>query len=482
MPLTAAQSSARSGLQHRRISGLLAERRWTTEGDRRLPITLVLAPEPGITPSTQPPVRIFVGTEPAAFRAERVLVWSIRKHRDPRRTYEIHLLSQLREFDYGAGERRFCRYRYAVPGFAGYSGRAIYNDVDQIYCADPALLFDQDLNGAAVLGTEDPDSPVLLLDCAQLQNVWPLETARKRQRAGYFRRAAEAAGLWGTLDRSWYAADEAFRPGTSRLLHFRREHTRPWQPAPDRFRYAEHSFGDLWHALEREADAQQFTLFSATVPSARYGELLDLYGQMHESGRPDTGRSAGSTFSGVSLTEHVAPVAHLVRTHGARTILDYGAGKGTLYQPAPGRDPASRFKVMAQWGEAEVTCYDPAYAPFAEPYADRYDGVISTDVLEHIPAEDIPWVLHHLFAHASRFVYLVAACFPAKKILPDGTNAHCTLCPPYWWVEQVRLVARAYPAVAWTLCAQEKSPFAFEQRRKLFKKGIRSHFFTSGTN
>ena len=40
------------------------------------------------------------------------------------------------------------------------------------------------------------------------------------------------------------------------------------------------------------------------------------------------------------------------------------------------------------------------------------------------------------------------------------------------------LVARAYPRVAWTLCAQEKSLLAFEQRKKLFKRGVRSRFFS----
>ncbi|MDZ7826030.1 MAG: hypothetical protein U5R48_08495 [Gammaproteobacteria bacterium] len=103
--------------------------------------------------------------------------------------------------------------------------------------------------------------------------------------------------------------------------------------------------------------------------------------------------------------------------------------------------------------------------------------MISTDVLEHIPEEDIGWVLDDLFGHAGKFVYVVAACYPAKKIMPDGTNAHCTLQSPTWWEGQMRMAAARNPGVSWASRAQEKSAFAFEQRRKLTRKGVRSLYF-----
>jgi hypothetical protein len=30
-------------------------------------------------------------------------------------------------------------------------------------------------------------------------------------------------------------------------------------------------------------------------------------------------------------------------------------------------------------------------------------------------------------------VYLNVACFPARKTLPNGDNAHATVRPPQWW-------------------------------------------------
>jgi hypothetical protein len=476
---TQSHRSFKTKLHHRRLTAVLKDTGKRLEGDRRTPILLRLDPEPGAPISDKPPVRIYIGTEPAQFRAERVLVWSIRRHRDPTRTYEIHLMSNLAGFDRSTWKTGFTQYRYAIPGLAGYAGRAIYNDVDQIYLTDPGELFDSDMAGNAVLSINDKETSVMLLDCEKLERLWPIEDARTPHKHKHFRARVREAGLWGNMDAAWNARDDEYVEGRSKLLHFTTLHTQPWHPFPDLLRYRPHPLRGLWSSLEAEADAARFTLFREGAPSARYAELLSLYAQMHAEGRPTTGHSAEKTFSGVSLTEHVEPIGRLVARHGARTILDYGSGKATLYSPAPDQDPESRHKVMPLWGNAEVTCYDPAYPPFADPYAAHYDGVITTDVLEHIPAEDIPWVLHHLFAHATKFVYAVAACFPAKKRLPDGTNAHCTVCPPEWWAGQMELVARAYPGVAWTLCAQEKSPFAFEQRKKLFKAGVRSRFFTS---
>ncbi len=477
---TASNKSFKTKLHHRKLGAVFTDGADREPGDRRKPVLVRLAPLPGITPSSKPPVRIFAGTEPAQFRAERVFVWSIKKHRDPARAYEIYLMSDLEGFDRSTWKTGFTQYRYAVPGLAGFQDRAIYNDVDQIYLADPAELFDLDMRGAAVLSINDKETSVMLLDCAKLAPLWPLDLSRAVGKHKLFRARVRDAGLWGTMDPAWNARDDEYVEGRSKLLHFTTLHTQPWQPFPSILRYRPHPLTGVWDALEAEADAARFTLFDESMPSERYSELLDLYGQMHEEGRPDTGHSAKKTFSGISLTEHVAPIARIVQRHGAKTILDYGSGKATLYQTAPGHGPDSRYKVMPAWSNAAVTCYDPGYEPFSGPYEARYDGVITTDVLEHIPAEDIPWVLHHLFSHANSFIYAVAACFRAKKILPDGSNAHCTIRPAQWWAGQMALVARAYPRVAWTLCTQEKSLLAFEQRRKLFKRGVRSRFF-SGT-
>src|SRR5437763_1557904 len=79
--------------------------------------------------------------------------------------------------------------------------------------------------------------------------------------------------------------------------------------------------------------------------------------------------------------------------------------------------------IAEYWDVDEVRCYDAGYQPYRKLPAGQFDGVISTDVLEHCPEEDLSWILQEIFSFARRFVFLNVACFPARKTLPDGTNA-----------------------------------------------------------
>src|SRR3546814_10615781 len=84
---------------------------------------VALDPLSGVTPSEKPPVRIFLGTEPAQHRAERVFVWSILQARDPARRYEIYLMKDLKGFDSDRWKTGFTNYRYAITDLAGKAGR-----------------------------------------------------------------------------------------------------------------------------------------------------------------------------------------------------------------------------------------------------------------------------------------------------------------------------------------------------------------------
>jgi len=225
--------------------------------------------------------------------------------------------------------------------------------------------------------------------------------------------------------------------------------------------------------MERAANEAHFTLFTKEHPSKRYTALLEQYELMHQHGESKLGISADDTFDGHSLGRHLDAIGKLVAETGAHTILDFGSGKGQLYSPYPGKSPEDRLKTMPAWGDVAVTCYDPAHAPYAGPYEAKYDGVICTDVLEHIPEEDIGWVLEELFSHASKFVYAVAACYPAQKTLPNGENAHCTLSTPEWWQGQLELAGRCHPGVRWCLATEDKTMLV--RRRRYFRSARNGH-------
>lgn len=463
--MSAVQPSFKTKYYHKRIGHLLRLDRDRPLGLREAPELIVLDVEPGVTPSEKPPVRIYLGTEPAQHRAERVFVWSILQVRDPARRYEIYLMKDLQGFDRARWKTGFTNYRYAIPDLAGKQGRAIYNDVDQIYLADPAELFDMDMNGCGQLCITERETAVMLLDCERMATIWHRADAERSEKHKFFRHRVHAIeGMWGLLPGIWNARDHEYEAGVSKLLHYTTLQTQPWQPFPKVLRYKNNPNGDIWFEMEKAADAAGFTLFTEENPSQGYRKLLEMYRTMHEEGWTQAGWSAAETFDGKSLNRHIAPVAVLIRETGAKTLLDFGAGKGKFYKPYAGEDPGSRFKSMAQWGDTRVTCYDPGYEPYAGPLEEAYDGVISTDVLEHITEEDIPWVLDKLFRHATHFVYAVAACYPARKVLPDGQNAHCTVQPPEWWREQMEGAARRNPGVKWQLCARVKGPLGKSDR------------------
>src|SRR5262249_46551246 len=119
-------------------------------GKRTQPECVVLGVRDGVAPSAKPPVRIFVGSEPAQYRAERIFLWSIERVRDPGRVYEIYLMKELAGFDHRGWLTGFTNYRFAIPHFAGGSGRASYKDVDQRDFRAPGPVFATQFDGYGV--------------------------------------------------------------------------------------------------------------------------------------------------------------------------------------------------------------------------------------------------------------------------------------------------------------------------------------------
>jgi hypothetical protein len=141
----------------------------------------------------------------------------------------------------------------------------------------------------------------------------------------------------------------------------------------------------------------------------------------------------------------------------ARTLLDYGCGKAQLYDatdlelPGGGRIES----VIDYWDVEELRCYDPCVPRFATLPSEPADGVITTDVLEHCPEQDLDWIVAELFDYARSFVFASIACYPAKTHLPNGENAHCTIRPVAWWNELFTRTARRYPSTEWKLALIE---------------------------
>jgi hypothetical protein len=214
-------------------------------------------------------------------------------------------------------------------------------------------------------------------------------------------------------------------------------------------------------------------MYSREQPSPRYRALVALYRQMHIEGEPTLGMSSERTFAGSSLWRHVAEIKTLIDETGARSLLDYGAGKGQQYawRDVELPDGARVESLISYWGVSDVAKYDPGYEPFARLPRGIFDGVICTDVLEHCPAEDVPWIVEEIFAFAGRFVYANIASFQAIKTLPNGENAHCTIRSPDWWHGLLHAIACRHPGVRYRVPVRtrvEQSSFLGRRRKPVY--------------
>ena len=243
---------------------------------RTKPELVLLDVAPGVTPNGKPPVRIFLGTEPAQHRAERIFVWSVEKARDAARVYEIHLMKDLIGFNRWWWTTGFTNYRLAIPHLAGGAGRAIYNDVDQVYLADPGELFDLGMHGHGFLaiaakdrtGGVPFDSSVMLIDCARMSTVWTLAEAQNERKSVLLNKAAAQPELWGRLAGEWNARDAEYVAGRSKLIHYTKLKTQPWQPFPSLYDYRIAPEGQVWLDLERSADAAGYQVRVAAESEA----------------------------------------------------------------------------------------------------------------------------------------------------------------------------------------------------------------------
>lgn len=152
-----------------------------------------------------------------------------------------------------------------------------------------------------------------------------------------------------------------------------------------------------------------------------------LYTPLHEA-------KNGKYFPGKTVVRYVGDIRNLVLEQNARTLLDYGSGKGKQYEP--------QHNLIPSWNNIVPHMYDVGFRAFSRRPKKKFDGVFSSDMMEHIAEYDVDAVLEDIFSfveddHAG-FVFIALGCTPSpKKRLLDGRNVHLTIKPPAWWHERL---------------------------------------------
>lgn len=148
-------------------------------------------------------------------------------------------------------------------------------------------------------------------------------------------------------------------------------------------------------------------------------------------------------FYGLSILTYKHSIRKLIKRFEPTSLLDYGSGRGDAY-----KDPELLHKF---WGVDAPTLYDPAFETHDQKPEGKFDGVICSDVLEHVPIELVPNFIEELFAYANKFVWASVCCRSAKKFFPDGRNLHLTIMRFDWWERQFQAAAAKHPGIGWVL-------------------------------
>lgn len=148
-------------------------------------------------------------------------------------------------------------------------------------------------------------------------------------------------------------------------------------------------------------------------------QLIELYKLMHRNHK---------MFRGNSLKAHTEAIAQLVEKHQAQSLLDFGSGKALQYD---------ELHLHDRWGGLKPTCYDPGVEALSKKPEGQFDGVINTDVAEHIPESAVDSFLAEVIGHARKFAFFCIFTGRSRKFLPDGRNCHVTVRPPEWWLERI---------------------------------------------
>jgi hypothetical protein len=148
------------------------------------------------------------------------------------------------------------------------------------------------------------------------------------------------------------------------------------------------------------------------------GKYWDQYKQIH----------AGKRY-GISGDRTVDRLLEVI-DRSSTSLLDYGAGQANtakLLATALGFDSKDQYYA-----------YDPNVQRRNSRPDRTFDLVVCTDVMEHVPEDEVDNVLVDIWGYVDKEAFFVIALQLAGEILPNGENAHCTVQPKEWWEKKLR--------------------------------------------
>jgi hypothetical protein len=153
---------------------------------------------------------------------------------------------------------------------------------------------------------------------------------------------------------------------------------------------------------------------------------ISLYKKLHEE----------DIYYGTSSIRWLPLVLHYVSDLNPDSILDYGCGKSSL---------ASSIETLKSIPSYR---YDPAIPEYSVLPTEKAGMILNIDVMEHIPEDSVDDVLAKICGLSGNAFFNIS-CVEAWNKLPDGSNAHCTVHPAWWWERKLKKYFDHVERVAW---------------------------------
>lgn len=176
------------------------------------------------------------------------------------------------------------------------------------------------------------------------------------------------------------------------------------------------------------------------MPSEYYKTSLEL-GKNFQKNNP-------KNWAGNDSKNYHNQIRFLMDKYNAKTVLDYGCGKGLQYRELVSygiSETESTYPMTfkERINAQSVFLYDPCVEGIdvLPDQGVKFDAVICTQVLGSIPDEDMQWVKERLMTHADKFCFIglmdPSIHVKSKKRLYD-TN-HVTLNRTIeWYLDQFK--------------------------------------------
>ena len=141
-------------------------------------------------------------------------------------------------------------------------------------------------------------------------------------------------------------------------------------------------------------------------------KYVELYKKLYEI-KPNYGRTS------IFLYNKISPI---LKELNVKKLLDYGCGKSELYLKL---EEDLKIKVFR---------YDPAITGLEKLPNEKVDFVICTDVLQHVPFNEIYEVLEKIKEFSENCFFQIN-CIEHKTLLPNGEKANCTVLSKSCWLK-----------------------------------------------